>query len=143
MEPVFLRFDSFDFGSDRRFQDGLKGLNTDCREEEKLLELKIFFYNRFVEPIDRTGYREWRKHPDSENREETRGQTSGDTSTEPRETSAGTSGETEEKQLSFAAVMRLVQAGQEVPGATKLEIKPTNTSPTASQMQRRLKPWET
>ncbi|KAL3059522.1 hypothetical protein OYC64_014184 [Pagothenia borchgrevinki] len=39
--------------------------------------------------------------------------------------------------------MRFVQAGQEVPGAANLEIKPTNKSPTASQMERRLKPWET
>uniref|UniRef100_A0A8C9ZAQ6 Peroxisomal membrane protein PEX14-like KPWE domain-containing protein n=1 Tax=Sander lucioperca TaxID=283035 RepID=A0A8C9ZAQ6_SANLU len=50
--------------------------------------------------------------------------------------------ETEAKQLSFADVMRLVQEGKEVPGATKLDIKATNESPTPSQMQRRLKPWE-
>uniref|UniRef100_A0A8C4NVG3 Peroxisomal membrane protein PEX14-like KPWE domain-containing protein n=1 Tax=Dicentrarchus labrax TaxID=13489 RepID=A0A8C4NVG3_DICLA len=45
-------------------------------------------------------------------------------------------------QLSFAEVMRLVQEGKEVPGATKLDIKPTNQSPTPSQMGRILKPWE-
>lgn len=55
---------------------------------------------------------------------------------------AETSAETEETQLSFAEVMRLVQEGKEVPGATKLDVKPTNQSPTPSQMERILKPWE-
>lgn len=50
--------------------------------------------------------------------------------------------ETEVTQLSFAEVMRLIQEGQEVPGALKLDIKPSNQSPTPSQMERVLKPWE-
>uniref|UniRef100_A0A667XAX0 Peroxisomal membrane protein PEX14-like KPWE domain-containing protein n=1 Tax=Myripristis murdjan TaxID=586833 RepID=A0A667XAX0_9TELE len=46
-------------------------------------------------------------------------------------------------QLSFEEVMRLVQAGEEVPGVTKLDIQPSNQDPTPSQMERRPKPWET
>ena len=53
-----------------------------------------------------------------------------------------TSAQTEVTQLSFAEVMKLVQEGKEVPGAKKLDVKPTNQSPTPSQMERRLKPWE-
>uniref|UniRef100_A0A671VJD3 Peroxisomal membrane protein PEX14-like KPWE domain-containing protein n=1 Tax=Sparus aurata TaxID=8175 RepID=A0A671VJD3_SPAAU len=53
-----------------------------------------------------------------------------------------TSAQTEATQLSFAEVMRLVQEGKEVPGVKKLDIKPTNQSPTPSQMERRSKPWE-
>uniref|UniRef100_A0A8C7VLE7 Peroxisomal membrane protein PEX14-like KPWE domain-containing protein n=1 Tax=Oncorhynchus mykiss TaxID=8022 RepID=A0A8C7VLE7_ONCMY len=39
-------------------------------------------------------------------------------------------------------VFRLVQAGEEVPGLSKLDIKPNNQTPTPSQMERRPKPWE-
>lgn len=46
MESVFSRFESYDFEADRRFQDGLKTLNNNSREETKLLEMKLFFYNR-------------------------------------------------------------------------------------------------
>lgn len=52
-------------------------------------------------------------------------------------------GEAETTQLSFAEVMRLVQEGKEVPGVKRLEVKPSNLSPTPSQMGRVLKPWET
>lgn len=50
--------------------------------------------------------------------------------------------ETETTKLSFAEVMELVREGREVPGAIKLDIKPSNQSPTPSQMERILKPWE-
>uniref|UniRef100_A0A7N8WRP4 Peroxisomal membrane protein PEX14-like KPWE domain-containing protein n=1 Tax=Mastacembelus armatus TaxID=205130 RepID=A0A7N8WRP4_9TELE len=50
--------------------------------------------------------------------------------------------EMEATKLSFAEVMRLVQEGREVPGAIKLDIKPSNQSPTPSQMERIPKPWE-
>uniref|UniRef100_A0A3P8U2R8 Peroxisomal membrane protein PEX14-like KPWE domain-containing protein n=1 Tax=Amphiprion percula TaxID=161767 RepID=A0A3P8U2R8_AMPPE len=49
----------------------------------------------------------------------------------------------ETQQLSFAEVMRLIQEGKEVPGVKKLDIQPSNQSPTPSQMVRILKPWET
>lgn len=46
MDAVFSRFDSYDFEADERFQDGLKTLNS--RDETKLLDMKLFFYNRYV-----------------------------------------------------------------------------------------------
>uniref|UniRef100_A0A670KD07 Peroxisomal membrane protein PEX14-like KPWE domain-containing protein n=1 Tax=Podarcis muralis TaxID=64176 RepID=A0A670KD07_PODMU len=44
--------------------------------------------------------------------------------------------------VSFSEIFRLVQAGQDIPGLQKLNITPTNGSPTPSQMARRPKPWE-
>uniref|UniRef100_A0A3B4E185 Peroxisomal membrane protein PEX14-like KPWE domain-containing protein n=1 Tax=Pygocentrus nattereri TaxID=42514 RepID=A0A3B4E185_PYGNA len=44
--------------------------------------------------------------------------------------------------LSFAEVFRMIQAGEEIPGLQKLDIKPSNQQPTVSQMLRKLKPWE-
>ncbi|TDH10219.1 hypothetical protein EPR50_G00072880 [Perca flavescens] len=144
MESVFLRFESYDFEADLRFQDGLKDLNkcNNSREETKLLDLKLFFYNRFVEPIDRSSYQQWssaspRATPMDCGVEQQDQRTLSDSGISPNQTA-----ETEAKQLSFADVMRLIQEGKEVPGATKLDIKATNRSPTPSQMQRRLKPWE-
>lgn len=46
-------------------------------------------------------------------------------------------------QLSFAEVFRMIQAGEEIPGLQKMDIKPCNQLPTSSQMTRKLKPWET
>ncbi|KAF7695314.1 uncharacterized protein LOC124399718 isoform X1 [Silurus meridionalis] len=47
MESLYIRFDSYDFDSDARFQDGLKKVNTPtCKED--LLKLKIYFYNRAI-----------------------------------------------------------------------------------------------
>ncbi|XP_033001360.1 uncharacterized protein C6orf226 homolog [Lacerta agilis] len=44
--------------------------------------------------------------------------------------------------VSFSEIFRLVQAGQDIPGLQKLNITPTNGSPTPSQMAPRPKPWE-
>uniref|UniRef100_A0A8C7FL17 Peroxisomal membrane protein PEX14-like KPWE domain-containing protein n=1 Tax=Oncorhynchus kisutch TaxID=8019 RepID=A0A8C7FL17_ONCKI len=38
-------------------------------------------------------------------------------------------------------MFRLVQAGEEVPGLSKLDIKPNNQTPTPSQMERSLTPF--
>lgn len=45
MDAVFFRFDSYNFEADQRFQDGLQRSNMD---ENKLLDMKLFFYNRYV-----------------------------------------------------------------------------------------------
>ncbi|KAJ3586412.1 hypothetical protein NHX12_012810 [Muraenolepis orangiensis] len=55
----------------------------------------------------------------------------------------GQAGEGPEEGLSFTEVIRLVQAGQSVPGlGTHVDITPSNQKPTPSQMERVLKPWE-
>lgn len=51
MEPVFSRFESYDFAADQRFQDGLKTLE-DGADGDKLLDMKLFFYNRCADFID-------------------------------------------------------------------------------------------
>ncbi|KAK2851770.1 hypothetical protein Q5P01_008046 [Channa striata] len=144
MEAVFLRFDSYDFEADPRFQDGLN--KSSCSwDETKVLDLKLFYYNRFVEPIDQTRYKQWSssslhvltadcclEQPDQ--------RTPSDSDSE---ISKSQTAETEATQLSFSKVMQLIQEGKEVPGAIKLDIKPSNLSPTPSQMKRMLKPWET
>lgn len=145
MESVFLRFHSYDFEADQRFQDGVKDLKS-SREETKLLDLKLFFYNRFVEPIDRTSYKQWSSASPHVTQVDCGAEQLDQTTLPDSEIitnqTAGASAETEVKQLSFAEVMRLVQEGKEVPGTKKLDVKPTNQSPTPSQMERRLKPWE-
>lgn len=101
---------------------------------------------RFVEPIDRTSYKQWSSvsplvTPVDCGAEQLDQRTLPDSEIITNQT-AGASAETEVKQLSFAEVMQLVQEGKEVPGTKKLDVKPTNQSPTPSQMERRLKPWE-
>lgn len=48
MEPVFLRFESYNFEADQRFAAGLKTLEKSekSKEEIVLLNLKLFYYNK-------------------------------------------------------------------------------------------------
>ncbi|KAM3617382.1 uncharacterized protein V6R79_005468 [Siganus canaliculatus] len=144
MEPVFLRFNSYDFEADQRFQDGLKTIHeaNNKRAEAAVLDLKLFFYNRFVEPIDRTSYKQWSSVSPHEEQLDQRTLSDSVSATQTTETSEQPETNQQQQQLSFAEVMRLVQEGKEVPGVEKLDIKPSNQSPTPSQMQRLLKPWE-
>ncbi|KAG8002474.1 hypothetical protein GBF38_014901 [Nibea albiflora] len=137
MEAVFSRFESFDFESDRRFVDGLKTVKD--RDGNKLLDMKLFFYNRFVEPIDWTSYKQWSSASPHVTQTDCIDER---TETSDSDISNNQTAETEATQLSFAEVMRLVQEGKEVPGVKKLDVKPTNQNPTPSAMERRLKPWE-
>ncbi|KAG7519203.1 hypothetical protein JOB18_003874 [Solea senegalensis] len=149
-ECVYLRFDSYDFDSDQRFKDGLKILhhNNNNSDGNRLKDMKLFFYNRFVEPIDQSGYKQWSSASPPLTQMDSRVQQQDQETPSERdcETSKNqaseTSAETEVTQLSFAEVMRLIQEGKEVPGAIKLDIKPSNQSATPSQMERILKPWE-
>ncbi|CAG03908.1 unnamed protein product [Tetraodon nigroviridis] len=87
--------------------------------------MKLFFYNRFVEPIDRSGYRQ-----------------QSSAGAEAMHQAAFAPPPAGATPLSFAEVMQLVQEGKEVPGVTKMDVQPTNQSPTPSRMERMRKPWE-
>lgn len=98
--------------------------------------------SRFVEPIDRTSYKQWSSEAPQVNQTD-------DEQQEQNSVLDGLPGggdeqvaEVETTQLSFAEVMRLVQEGKEVPGVKRLEVKASNQSPTPSRMERVLKPWE-
>ncbi|XP_078011480.1 peroxisomal biogenesis factor 39 [Phascolarctos cinereus] len=45
--------------------------------------------------------------------------------------------------VSLSEILRMVQQGQDIPGLEKLHITATCREPTASQIPRRPKPWET
>lgn len=152
---VYTRFDSYDFGGDKDFQKGLICLQTSSNNADKILDMKLFFYNRFVEPIDPLGYKRWHSGsayslPDTASKDDgvehlerldllAITELPSDQSTNNIH---GSSIDTGPPQLSFEEVIRLIKAGEEVPGLVKLDIKPTDQIPTASQMERRLKPWE-
>lgn len=90
---------------------------------------------RFVEPIDRSSYlQQGSSRADVMDPEAV--SHSGVCSSQTAQASA------EGTRLSFAEVMQLVQEGKEVPGVRELDVKPTNQSPTPSQMERMRKPWE-
>nr|XP_029912223.1 uncharacterized protein C6orf226 homolog [Myripristis murdjan] len=141
MEAVFMRFDSYNFKADERFQTGLVSLERSeiGSDEAKVLDMKLFFYNRFVEPIDSAGYKQWHFGSSGVRLDCSVASSDCSISTKTEDTCADTAA----PQLSFEEVMRLVQAGEEVPGVTKLDIQPSNQDPTPSQMERRPKPWET
>ena len=101
---------------------------------------------RFVEPIERDSYRQWSSasHRVTQTQTERPDQPSASDSDSgvSNNLTSQTSADAQEMPLSFAEVMRLVQEGKEVPGVTKVDIVPTNQSPTPSRMERMLKPWE-
>jgi len=61
---------------------------------------------------------------------------------EVHEMKSGAAAEAIAESLSFPEVYRMIQAGEEIPGLQKLEIKPCQDKPTVSQMPRKSKPWE-
>lgn len=101
---------------------------------------------RFVEPIDQGSYRQWSSasHRVTQTDCERLDQPSPSRSDSgvSNNLTSQTSAETQAMPLSFVEVMRLVQEGKEVPGVTKVDVEPTNQSPTPSRMERMLKPWE-
>ncbi|KAM9341901.1 uncharacterized protein KZ484_014580 [Pholidichthys leucotaenia] len=148
MDAVFMRFDSYNFEADQRFVEGLNTVGT-SRVGAELLSLKLFYYNRFVEPIDSTCYKQQcspaPRVTDSgcdNQQSDQRTSLQPDCGISDKQTPELPS-HVRTKQLSFAEVMQLVQEGKEVPGVTKLDIQPSNQSPTRSQMKRIVKPWET
>ncbi|XP_069465022.1 uncharacterized protein C6orf226 homolog [Ambystoma mexicanum] len=67
----------------------------------------------------------------------------GDEAAGVREPGCGGEEGDEDSSVPFSEILQLVQSGQEIPGLQKLNINATQESPTASQMPRRSKPWET
>nr|XP_028848752.1 uncharacterized protein C6orf226 homolog [Denticeps clupeoides] len=118
MEPVYERFSSFNFEGNAAFQRGLKSIQGSEGNADHLLQVKIYFYNRFVEPVDLDGFVQWTARRRAEVR---------CPSAEP---------------LSFAEVFRRVQAGEEVPGLQELDVRPCHSAPTVSRLSRVSKPWE-
>ncbi|XP_078275498.1 uncharacterized protein LOC144604720 [Rhinoraja longicauda] len=57
MEAVCRRFHSYNFAADRVFERSLRQLGE--ASGERLLETRIRYYSRFVEPIDLGDYKRW------------------------------------------------------------------------------------
>lgn len=106
----------------------------------------IIFHSRFVEPIHLSGYQEWRALPGRSQQvaaETSRDQDDFSDSEKVNVPQTDMAAESAQNvQLSFAEVFQMIQAGEEIPGLQKLDIKPCNQLPTSSQMTRKLKPWE-
>ncbi|KAI1890265.1 hypothetical protein AGOR_G00151960 [Albula goreensis] len=187
MESVYTGFESYNFEEDLNYRAGFKHLHVTDDSRENILKFKIFYYNRFVRPIELEGYKEWlasRTNPQTQTRDvsvqelqdkcselciqsdsvgdsdsgegnshlETELEGEKQTASEVTALRPQTGAEPavtdtllvtgECQSLSFAEVFRLIQAGEDVPGIQKLDVKPSLQSPTASQMSRRPKPWE-
>ncbi|KAJ8360939.1 hypothetical protein SKAU_G00174640 [Synaphobranchus kaupii] len=59
MEDVYVGFESYNFNEDTNYLNGLKHLRLTDESYDRILKLKIFYYNRFVRPIDLEGYLQW------------------------------------------------------------------------------------
>lgn len=58
MECDYEAFDNYPFDKDERFQHGFQKLERNMQLEEKL-RAKVFYYNKFVKPVDLEGYKRW------------------------------------------------------------------------------------
>lgn len=98
---------------------------------------------RFVEPIDLPGYLENRPQSSTSHHSEENesSQNNHHSSAEVSQTNTDVQS-VEDGPLSFVEVFRMIQAGEEIPGLKKLDIKACNQLPTVSQMSRKSKPWE-
>lgn len=59
MADVYVGFESYNFNEDAKYKDGLKRLRLTDENYDHILKLKIFYYNRFVRPIELEGYLQW------------------------------------------------------------------------------------
>ncbi|KAJ8258480.1 hypothetical protein COCON_G00174920 [Conger conger] len=59
MEGVYAGFELYNFNEDPKYQDGLKRLRLTDENLDHILKLKIFYYNRYVRPIELEGYLQW------------------------------------------------------------------------------------
>ncbi|GCB61729.1 uncharacterized protein [Scyliorhinus torazame] len=60
METQYKQFHDYQFAADEVFQRGLAQLGEAVRgSEERLLAAKIYYYSRFIGPIDLESYKEW------------------------------------------------------------------------------------
>ncbi|XP_078092770.1 uncharacterized protein LOC144508572 isoform X1 [Mustelus asterias] len=60
MDTRCRQFHGYQFAADEVFQRGLTQLGEAVRgSEERLLEAKIYYYSRFIGPIDLESYKEW------------------------------------------------------------------------------------
>ncbi|KAG5282041.1 hypothetical protein AALO_G00051600 [Alosa alosa] len=151
MESIYHRFNSYDFESNTNFQEGLRSIQEN-KGAENILKLKLFYYNRFVEPVDLEGYRQWSRCHKSQpvtaacfescNLEGINQVTKPMGQSDHEQALLGSRQSEGNDSLSFADVLRLIQAGEEVPGIENLDIRPCQQTPTVSQLSRRLKPWE-
>ncbi|CAL8250323.1 unnamed protein product [Arctogadus glacialis] len=107
MEEVYQRFNSYDFETDERFLNGLllvDGSSTGGHGAPGL-EMKLFYYNRFVEPIDSAGFKQRSggdpREVETQNAILSRSVPGPSRSDSDEETSRNDSEETEAKILSF------------------------------------------
>nr|XP_029108105.1 uncharacterized protein C6orf226 homolog [Scleropages formosus] len=175
MDTVYRRFESFDFDTNSTFQRGVKSVrlsaereNTETAGNNKrrlLLQMKIFFYNRFVEPITLQGYQSWVSSRDADGDAVLQlGDRCGQLFVTDPADGASVPGRRHGEEapavlpaateldgaprpgapapLSFAEVFQLVRAGEDIPGLEKPDVQPCLLPPTASRLTRRPKPWE-
>lgn len=182
MESAYEAFHSYDFEKDDNFKKGIRSLSdVTSRQDEQLLRIKMFYYNRFIQPVDLKGYKQWLSSQPPQSVSQTSQQCTAeelwqtcnklqlkDLPVQDSDSSTGEQGgctrelpvkvqhgngsyttvapdsEVGEQDccLSFAEVFQMIQSGQEIPGVQKPNITACNHKPTASQMNRKPKPWE-
>ncbi|RXM94632.1 hypothetical protein EOD39_17779 [Acipenser ruthenus] len=174
MESAYEAFHSYDFEKDENFKKGVRSLSdVTSRQDEQLLRIKMFYYNRFIQPVDLKGYKQWLSSQPPQSVSQTSQQCTAeelwqacnklqlkDLSVQDSDSSTGElplkvqhgngsytvapDSEVGEQDccLSFAEVFKMIQSGQEIPGVQKPNITVCNRKPTASQMNRKPKPWE-
>ncbi|PVU95828.1 hypothetical protein BB559_002585 [Furculomyces boomerangus] len=121
-----LSFESHDFQADDAFQNGLQNiLKGDSFNEQKILEAKLFYYNRFIgkEPISIQQYKEY-----IEKREELK-------TADP---------EIDElpEDLTFSQVVERIQNNKPIGGIKNIPDKISDAEQKPPSMTPLKKPWE-
>ncbi|KAK6188599.1 hypothetical protein SNE40_004744 [Patella caerulea] len=146
----FISFQNYDFTNDVKFQEGWRSISSKLTVEnieKDLKKAKLFYFRKNIGPIDPEKYEIWLKSSS---------QTQGETETEWLQSDAesiqnadktGLANNTENRiadsdNLSFGEIVTLIQAGQTIPGVKMVDVHPTNSSPTPSNLQPRNKPWQ-
>ncbi|KAF9983917.1 hypothetical protein BGZ75_004535 [Mortierella antarctica] len=162
-QPVFKKFENYDFEGDATFQNGLKSIvngnqdKSEREQQEAIQNAKYFYFSRFVQNFDNNQYQAWRAQqpaaPGStsgpseatrEGNESQHGQictpdTTHVTAPAPSTTTAGAD---PSYPKSFQEICELIASGKPIPGIRQIPNNLAEGTPSEAKLAPKLKPWE-
>ncbi|KAI8877767.1 hypothetical protein K501DRAFT_259803 [Backusella circina FSU 941] len=135
-EETFHSFEKYDFENDNQFKAGVASLlnNKQDNESDLLEKAKLFYYSKFVTPVDADAYKQW-KEDKKEQKEEVK--TEGEEEEEEEEKK-----DDKPPRFTFQELVDMIEKGVEIPGIRQIPNKLNEGTPSESKMTARPKPWE-
>ncbi|KAF9431134.1 hypothetical protein BGZ76_000530 [Entomortierella beljakovae] len=140
---VFEKFEAYNFENDVTFQTGLQSIITSNKEKpeneqhDAIQNAKLFYFARFVEPLDINQYKSW--HARNESVSESA--VSADAVTAEASQASNQAADPSYPK-SFQEICDLIAAGKPIPGIRQIPSNLAEGTPSEAKLQPKPKPWE-